>query len=679
MSKSLSEWGLDRARMQALKDKMELRVYTPGSSAGVPINLLGTFQRPASTDPTVRGELVAGTISGLLSLVGVEADPVRSPEHIVLSQILDLGWSNGEDLGLEALIVRLVDPPFKKVGVFPLDSFYPSDQRLKLAMLLNGVLASPSFQSWIQGEPLDPAAWTKTDGGKVPVSVFYLSHLSDPERMFFVSLLLERIQAWSRTLSGTNSLRALLYFDEVAGYVPTHPVNPPSKKPLLTLMKQARAVGLGVVLATQNPVDIDYKGLANAGTWMIGRMQTAQDRERVADGLISAAAGMDRSVMLQYFERLRPRVFMVKGPASDQPALLHTRQSMAFLRGPLTRLDLERLGQEKPAPVAPPAAIPQPSNDGLSSHQPPVPPGFANLFLDPRIVFSARLEGALEPFAEPHRPDEKVLLRPAIFAELQLRFDEEKGGFVLDKHLFRVFFPVARGLPKQALQLTLESDDLMSEAPSDALYEQLPVVLDEAAELKAAQTALVDEVFRNVTRSQFVHATLKLYSGGEENREQFQGRVEQAVQDRIDQQVAKLHERYDRDVASLQDKIARQESRVSQKQSEVSGRQTEQLWNAGETILSFFTGRKRSLSTALSKNRMTGQAQQRAEAAGTELGALQDKLDQLQEKLASETGGIEQKERGFLSGIEERPVRLAKSDVRVVRFGVLWIPVTRRV
>ena len=277
----LAGFGLGAEELAGLQEKLDLTLYTPGSDAGEPVDVLAALAAPldVSDVEALRG-LVSDTVGGLLGLVGKSADPVRDPAHIVLSTIIERSWSQGEDLDLEALITHLVDPPFEKVGVFPTDRFYPPDDRMDLAMLLNGVIASPSFSAWTRGASLDVDRMLS--GG---VHVFCLAHLAEAERQFFVSLLLGRIVAWSRLQPGTERLRALVFLDEAAGYLPPHPKSPPTKGPVLTLMKQARAVGLGVLLATQNPVDLDYKALSNAGLWFVGRLRTEQDRRRLLKGL----------------------------------------------------------------------------------------------------------------------------------------------------------------------------------------------------------------------------------------------------------------------------------------------------------------------------------------------------------------------------------------------------------
>ncbi|MCK6505677.1 DUF853 family protein [Myxococcota bacterium] len=366
--------GLSAADVAALRDRVQVTVYTPGSEAGVPVDVLGAFRRPtqaAAADPDTLRAVVAGTVSGLLGLVGRDSDPVRDPAHIVLSQVLEQAWAAGEDPDLETLILRLVDPPFEKVGVFPLDRFFSPDDRMALAMQLNGIVAAPSFQAWTRGAPLDLVALLGgPEGpppGRVPVHVFTLAHLADPQRQLFLSLLLSGLRAWSRALPGTSGLRAVLFFDEVAGYLPPHPYDPPTKEPLLTLMKQARAVGLGVLLSTQNPVDLDYKALSNAGLWFVGRLQTKQDRDRLLSGL--GRPDLDEAVA-----SLGRRRFLVVDAKSDQPRTFATRHAMAFLRGPLTSVEIGRLKAPaaKTAPRRPPPPRPPPPRP--SPPRPPPPP-----------------------------------------------------------------------------------------------------------------------------------------------------------------------------------------------------------------------------------------------------------------------------------------------------------------
>lgn len=672
--------GIGPSQVAALRDRLDLRIFTPGSRSGRTIDLLGNFRRPEPQvleDAEARAGLVAGLVQGLLALVGVSVDPLRSPQALVLEQIVDQAWEAAQDLKLEDLVLRLVDPPFKKVGVFPLDAFYPAEQRLQLAMQFNALLASTSFAAWSQGESLDPAALlAPPPNGKIPVNLFYLAHLSDSERMFFVSLLLHRVLAWTRTLPGSSQLRSLLYFDEVAGYMPPHPLNPASKLPLLTLLKQSRAVGLGVVLATQNPVDVDYKGLSNTSNWWIGRLQTAQDRDRVADGLLLSQAGLDGAALKQEFEALQPRHFLFKS-GGGRPRQLVTRTTLSWLRGPLTRAEISRLqpAAESPAPTSPAPPTVSPGHN----HVPPLPSGFAQAFLEPEVVFSVRLQGKLEAFAEPSGGDGLLTWKPALWGEVALRFDEDKGGFLLDELHHYLFFPLAERLPERWLRLELEASDLLSSWERPARYEPLPTSFDEAREFKAAQQAMLDDVYRRVTSSQWIHADLKLYGAGGESEDDFRARVEQAIQERIDAQMVKLHARVDREVATLQDRLARHEGKLDNLRSESERRQTESMWKAGTAVLGFFTGSKRSLNTALTSHHRSHSAKDRVSQGENELAALQQKLDDLQQQLQTQVDALEAKEGAARTRVEARPVRLDRGDISLRRFGILWIPVTRRV
>ena len=361
-AKGLADWGQDGARIQRLRDAADFAIYTPGSDAGLPVSVLGSFAPPADrSDAEAVGDQIGAIATGLLALLGIDADPIKSREHILLSSILGAAWANGQALDIAALIAQIQQPPFAKIGVLDLDSFYPQKDRFELALALNNLLAAPGFQLWMQGVPLDVGQLLRSDAGKPRVAIFSIAHLSDAERMFFVTLLLNAVLAWMRGQSGTTSLRALLYMDEIFGYFPPT-AEPPSKKPLLTLLKQARAFGLGVVLATQNPVDLDYKGLSNAGTWLIGRLQTDQDKQRVLDGLEGASGqgGLDRAQLEKLISALGNRVFLLNNVHENAPEVFQTRWTMSYLRGPLSRPQIAALmtplKAAMPAPAAAPAA-----------------------------------------------------------------------------------------------------------------------------------------------------------------------------------------------------------------------------------------------------------------------------------------------------------------------------------
>ena len=392
--KGLEQWGQSGERIKRLQSSAEFAIYTPGSSAGIPISLLKSFAAPDQTiaeDREAMRDRISGAATALLSLMGIESEPMKSREHILLSNIFDNAWKNGEDLTIESLIQAIQTPPITRIGVLDLETFYPGKDRFELAMSLNNLLASPGFEAWLEGEPLDIGKLLYTPGGKPRIAVLSIAHLSDSERMFFVTLVLNEMLSWTRRQSGTTSLRAILYMDEIFGYFP--PVaTPPSKRPLLTLLKQARAFGVGVVLATQNPVDLDYKGLSNAGTWFIGRLQTERDKQRLIEGLEGAAGEgnqkFDRAKTEQILASLGKRVFLMNNVHEDAPVAFESRWALSYLRGPLTRAQIRALmnGRES-APESPKtgaAATSAPKARPAASQRMVLPPEISQKFIPSR-------------------------------------------------------------------------------------------------------------------------------------------------------------------------------------------------------------------------------------------------------------------------------------------------------
>lgn len=403
----LTSWGIVPDRLRWLKGIARYSIYTPGSDAGLPISILASLAAPREGwqgNEEFNREKINGIVTALLALIGMDAQPVRDKEHVLIANIFEYAWMRGLSLTLEDIILQVQKPPFTKLGVLPVDEYMSERARVKLAMSLNNIIAAPSFQSWIRGEPLNIQNLLYQPDGRPHVSVFYLAHLNEAERQFIITLLLENVLSWMRGLSGTTSLRALLYIDEMFGYFPPYPMNPPTKEPILRLLKQARAFGLGLILATQNPGDLDYKGLSNAGTWFIGRLQSENDRNRVMTGLESMAS-VSNNMNLKDVERLvadiEPRVFLMHNiHDTGGPVLVHTRWAMSYLRGPLTRQQIQLLmagqkqellakigaasggygGQGLPLPPAPPetgafaAAGAPPNPPGFDLPLPPMPP-----------------------------------------------------------------------------------------------------------------------------------------------------------------------------------------------------------------------------------------------------------------------------------------------------------------
>lgn len=685
--KGLAGTGIDPAQMASLKQKLDLRILTPGSKAVAPVNLMANFEPPDGELPEEdRAELASGIVSGLLSLVADNVDPLRDPRHLLLVQVLSHAWNAGNSLTLEDLISQLVDPPFAKVGIFPVDRFFSPDDRMSLALQLNSLLASPTFAAWKSGPALDIESLMKAEPGRTPVNVFYLAHLSEKERHFFVGRLMNEILSWSRGLSGSSSLRALIYFDEVAGYLPPHPHDPASKKPILTLLKQSRAVGVGLILATQNPVDLDYKALSNMGTWMIGRLQTRQDRDRVRDGLMSASGGLTAKELEEEFSKIQPRTFLLKKPKSDKPVLFHTRWAMSYLRGPLTLAELpdvpiggaplaeaSRAGGGQASPVVS-------ASEGRST-PPPIPSGFGQSFMDPRYVFHSRLEGFFEKYQEPVREDGTVLFRPGLRAVLRLQFDERKDDFVLSQvHQF-VAFPLEDTNDPASLfrSVELDPDDCLSKPPEEGRFAELHESFDQLEELKSAEKELAEHVYRTLTATRYVNKDVKLYSAPEEEKDAFLERCREEAQQLEDKAAEKLQSKLESKTRRLEERMRKAQDKVERLQQSEKGKKMEQLWNAGEMLLSLFTKRRKSFSTVLSKSRMAAEATTRADHAEEEVKKLQADLLELQETLELELADLDAEYEAKAANITEKEIRLNKNDIQVERFEIFWVPVSKRV
>ena len=430
----LAQWGEDGMRIRRFTEAVDRTIYTPGSSAGVPLTILKSFAappQPVLDDADAFSDRIQGAASGLLALLGVTADPVNSREHILLSKVLEHAWREGRDLTLEALIHEIQQPPFKQVGAVPLDSFFPAKDRVDFGMKLNNLLASPSFAGWRAGESLDVERLLYTAEGKPRLSILSIAHLSDAERMFFVTILLNEVIAWMRSQPGTGSLRAILYMDEVFGYFPPT-ANPPSKRPMLTLMKQARAYGLGCVLATQNPVDLDYKGLSNAGTWFLGRLQTERDKARVIEGLegASAEAGatFNRREMEAALAALDSRVFLMNNVHAAAPQVFHTRWAMSYLSGPLTRAQISTLMADRKAALTASAASRAVPGPGAPHKKPAMasPERSASPVPANRPMLSADITQRfwpIDPNAKP-KDDAQLTYRPALLGLGKIHYEK---------------------------------------------------------------------------------------------------------------------------------------------------------------------------------------------------------------------------------------------------------------
>ena len=347
---ALSKWSIGEEDLRAFRDSTAVRVLTPGATTGEPLHVLSTLERRSprwDTDPESARFVLSGAVSLLLRLLGRDPDPARSREHVLLSVFAERRMLRGQNAELSALMDDLADPPIDEIGALPIDSFFKKTERRALAAALNNLIASPTFASWRQGASLDVAEWLGEPTGRTDAVVVSVAHLDDEDRALVLGLVLEEVLCWVRSLGGSRHLRALVIFDEVYGFLPPHPANPPTKRPLVALMKQARAFGVGVVVATQNPMDLDYRVLSNAGLWCLGRLQTDADRDRVIDGLAvgdkHAKTDLERTL-----PRLAPRWFVVRDAhVRAGPVLMHPRETLSLMRGPMTRDQVQRARQQR--------------------------------------------------------------------------------------------------------------------------------------------------------------------------------------------------------------------------------------------------------------------------------------------------------------------------------------------
>jgi hypothetical protein len=696
--KGLADWDESGERIQRLRDAAEFVIYTPGSSAGVPVSILKSFAAPAPEvleDGELFQERITTTVTSLLGLLNIAADPLQSREHILLSTIIGQVWKQGQDLDLAALITQIQKPPVTRIGVLDLESFYPSKERFGLVMALNNLLASPGFSAWLEGVPLDIGQILHTPQGKPRVAIFSVAHLGDAQRMFFVSLLLNQVLGWMRTQPGTTSLRALVYMDEIFGYFP--PVaNPPSKQPLLTLLKQARAYGVGIVLATQNPVDLDYKGLSNTGTWFIGRLQTERDKDRVMDGLEGAASttgsNFDRQKMEQLLAGLGSRVFLMNNTHEDAPVVFQTRWSLSYLRGPLTRSQIKQL-MDPYKGAQPAAAITSTPVSGIEPAAAPVTAVAATLRQATEQPVSAPPANGLEPTLSPDVPQffiptrgssSGLTYRPMLagaarvrFADVKTRIDELREVVFLTPITDQAV-PVEWDAAKEA---SFALNDLEKTPTRGARFNDLPDAASKARNYTGWSRDFVTWLYGSqkldLLRSP---STGKLSNPGEAERD-FRIRLQQAAREERDQVAAALRQKYSVKVATLQEKVRKAQQAVDREtaQAKQSGMQT--AISVGATLLGAFTGRKigsagnlgRAATAVRSTSRTMGQKTDIDRAKET-LETYQKQLADLNEQFKAESDTLISKIDPSTEALDNVVIRPKKTDITVQLVSLVWVP-----
>ena len=667
----LADWDQSGERIARLRDAAEVRIYTPGSRAGLPVSILSSFAAPGAAlvaDPDALGERISSTATSLLALIGVAADPIQSREHILLSTLLEHAWKEGRDMDLAGLIQALQDPPVTRIGVLELESFYPAKERFGLAMKLNGLLAAPGFDTWLEGEALDVDRILYAEDGRPRLAVFSIAHLSDTERMFFVSLLLGQTLTWMRGRPGTTSLRAILYMDEIMGFMP--PVaEPPSKRPLLTLLKQARAYGLGVVLATQNPADLDYKGLSNTGTWFLGRLQTERDKKRVMEGLEGVRSSLAREDLEGILSGLGKRVFLLHNVHESEPIVFHTRWAMSYLRGPLTRAQIQTLMDpvrrapapaEAAAPVA--RAVPELAAP-VAAERPVLPPEVSEVFLPgvagdvsyvPGLLGSGRVDFTNRSRSMQHSREVRLL---AELAPDESHVDWERADLL----------PAAAPAPAR-------------EPADGASFAAVPREAGDARTFRAWEKELADHLYRTQRYDLWRSRQLDATSEPGESERDFRIRLRDLAREERDRRADELRAKYQTRIERLQGRIERAELALAREKEQAASSKLDTAVSIGETLISFFGGRattSRAGRAARGFSRAAREARD-VDRAEESLEALQDDLDELNSELEAALEELEVTIDPATEELEVVSLRPRRTDVRVQEVALAWIPVGYR-
>jgi hypothetical protein len=667
----LARWGQDGERIRELRSRAEFRLYTPGSSNGIPLSILHSLDAPSRdvmNEPDALADRIETAVSGFLALAGGEGLDIHGREHVLLQSILAHAWGEGRDMNLAELIRAVQNPPMKQLGVLDVEAFYPSQDRLKLAMMLNNLAASPGFIPWTMGEPLNIESLLHSPEGKPRVSILSIAHLSDKQRMFFVSLLLGEVVTWMRSKPGTGSLRAILYMDEIFGFFPPG-AEPPSKKPMLTLLKQARAYGLGVVLAAQNPVDLDYRGLSNTGTWFVGRLQTERDKLRLLDGLESASANVvERAGMDRLLSGLDKRVFLLHSVHRRNPELFQTRWAMSFLRGPLTGTQLKKLQQGEPQ--VPPA---EPNRPALapSSSKPWTPP---------------EIEEFHAPLPLPPSPGQTVLYRPHLFASVKLHFVSAREKIDLWEDCTLLVPAVTDGTDAWTSAECIRGKPYpMDRDPApDPSYEPISPDAVKAASMKYFNTRAASWLYQEQALSVWYCLKPRAASDPGEEKGAFATRLIQIDRENRDLQVEQLRESFEKRLVTVQDRVRKAEQKLEREKSQYSHQKTQTAVSVGATIMGALLGGRIGsgsvgrATTAVRGATRASREKQDIASAESELEVQRERLNELEKEFNDRLSSMQEPLRAEELLLEEKLVRPRKSDTHISRSGLLWIPVLHR-
>jgi hypothetical protein len=698
----LSRWGLSSEDIAQLREKVDLHLVTPGLQAGRPVNILARFQAIPSQDPDEASLRAQGLASALLGLAGIDADPVHSREHILLTTLIRHRWTENHALDLPTLIRQVQHPPIEQVGVFDLESFYPEDDRFDLALTLNNLIAAPGFARWRTGAPLDVDRYLEAPDGRPRATILYLAHLPESERQFFVTLFLEELRTWVRHQSGTSALRALLFFDEVYGYLPPHPYNPSTKRPLMALVKQGRAAGLGVMLSTQNPADIDYKSLGNIGTWFIGTLRTDRDKDRVLEGIEGSlmASGTRVRDIEDAIGRLEPRIFVMHDANARRLAFLHSRWALSYLRGPMTTQEIRTLlGSETtsrvrstPESLTNPTAIEQRSGVSiatssqsplkLSSSLPSVPPAVDPEIPQTFLPATATAAWALRQHRLPVRAVETAHLvyRPSLLGIGTARVYDDRAGISLtDEQVWRV-----EGIKEawnlrwdQGSMIALRMEDLSPEPPGRGSFAALPRPLARPSAYREWERELKTQIYHQSEIRIWGCTPLDLFSKPHETKGAFLQRCKKVLEAQKRDDLAEAWQTYQRKVARLEKRIRREEMELEKDEEELQERKREELLSGAETVLSLFSRRRRSrraLSQTSRQRRYVKNARADVEESVEMLRIHEQELTRLEDDWALTRSQVKRKWDSTLDEVQEIVIRARQRDIEIRFCGIGWFP-----
>jgi len=705
---ALAEWGLSAEQITHLRETVDLSLYTPGLRAGQPVDILSHFGTPPqdSNESALRAQ---GFASALLSLAGIEADPLQSREHILLTNLIQHRWTAGEALDIPTLIQMVQHPPMHNIGVFDMENFFPQKDRFTLALTLNNLIAAPGFALWHEGEPLNIDRFLWTAEGKPRASIFYLAHLPEDQRRFFITLFLEELRTWIRHQGGTKALRALLVFDEIYGYLPPHPHNPPTKAPLIALVKQGRAAGLGILLSTQNPGDVDYKGLSNIGTWFVGALRAERDKERILEAMEGtlAKSGMHVRDVERSLSGLATRRFLMHDARDGTVNFFQSRASMSYLRGPLTTVEVQQLvtpTQDVPeqAPAAPPQASPAttpakatapqqapflpkqtslPISQALTERPASIAPDIPQVFLPATITASWALQAHAEKsgLSLPDNARPILIHRPYLLGVGTVHLLQEKSNVhITDQQVWRISGKSEQWAMHwdEGAMLDLRMEDLTSAPPAEGWFAPLPNVFGDKSAYKKWESDLKAHIYRNTQIRIWKCTPLKLQSSPGEAKPTFLRHCRKKMEAQLAAALDAEEVKFRKKAAKIEKKLRREELELDQDEMELSERKREELLSGAETVLGIFSRRIRSraLSQTSRQRRYVKKAESDVEESVETIKIYHEEIEELEAAWETRQEAITQEYKKALTQIQSITVRAHKQDIDIRFCGLAWFP-----